>query len=654
MIIRINSSYKYIDYSNIKTIKGIITDIYVDDEKIDLIIKNDFNIKATYYYEELNNNFHLGDEVILYGDMSIPEVNTNFNLFNYNNYLKSKGIYYLFNIKKIEKINSNSNILFSIKNKVIELVKNNKAYNYLYTFILGDNRYLDEQVKSSYQYLGISHLFSISGMHISVLTGIILLFFKNIKIDENIRYYVCCIFIVFYMFLVNFCPSVLRSGIFFIMLSINKVFSFNIKSINLLLLTVSFIIFINPFLIYNTGFLFSSIITASLIIYSDIINKYDNGIYRLFSTSLISFLYSFPLSIYSYYQINILTILYNVFFVPVISMIIFPLALLSFIFPFISNIFIFLIHLLEFLVLKLSLIDSNIIFSKPNLFLILFYYLIISLVLYYKNKIIHFIFFIIILIHYNYNIIYQSTYFLSIDIGQGDCFLFHDVNKNILIDTGGNYDRDLGNDVIIPVLKSLGIKKLDLLILTHGDYDHMGEAINLVNNFKVEKVIFNCGVYNSLEKELIEVLDKKKIKYYSCIKELNINNNKLYFLNNKDYGNENDNSVVIYTEIMNNKFLLMGDASKKVEQDLIEKYNLFDIDLLKVGHHGSKTSSSIEFINEINPKYSLISVGKNNKFGHPNEEVLDVLEESKIYRTDIDGSVKLVFVDDNIYIDTSL
>ena len=105
---------------------------------------------------------------------------------------------------------------------------------------------------------------------------------------------------------------------------------------------------------------------------------------------------------------------------------------------------------------------------------------------------------------------------------------------------------------------------------------------------------------------------------------------------------------------MNNKFLLMGDASKKVEQDLIEKYNLFDIDLLKVGHHGSKTSSSIEFINEINPKYSLISVGKNNKFGHPNKEVLDNLSNSMIYRTDIVGSVKLVFVDDNIFIDTSL
>ena len=83
----------------------------------------------------------------------------------------------------------------------------------------------------------------------------------------------------------------------------------------------------------------------------------------------------------------------------------------------------------------------------------------------------------------------------------------------------------------------------------------MGESINLVNNFKVEKVIFNCGPYNDLEKELIKVLDKKKIPYYSCVKELNIDNNKLYFLNNKDYGNENDNSSVIYTKLNNHKFL---------------------------------------------------------------------------------------------------
>ena len=180
----------------------------------------------------------------------------------------------------------------------------------------------------------------------------------------------------------------------------------------------------------------------------------------------------------------------------------------------------------------------------------------------------------------------------------------------------------------------------------------MGEAINLVENFKVEKVIFNCGEFNELEQNLIKVLDRKKIPYYSCIKELNIDDNKLYFLNNKDYGNENDNSSVIYTELSNHKFLFMGDAGLRVEEDLIEKYNLQDIDVLKVGHHGSKTSSGKEFINEINPKYSIISVGKNNWYGHPNNSVLDNLEDSKIYRTDQDGSIIFKIKNNTLQIET--
>ena len=167
----------------------------------------------------------------------------------------------------------------------------------------------------------------------------------------------------------------------------------------------------------------------------------------------------------------------------------------------------------------------------------------------------------------------------------------------------------------------------------------MGEAINLVENFKVEKVIFNCGEYNDLEKELIKVLEKKKIPYYSCIKELNIDDNKFYFLNNIDYGNENNNSSVIYTELNNYKFLFMGDAGVELEEELIKKYNLQDIDVLKVEHHGSKTSSGKELIDEVNPKYSIISVGKNNRYGHPNDSVLGNLNNSKIYRTDQDGSI---------------
>jgi len=186
----------------------------------------------------------------------------------------------------------------------------------------------------------------------------------------------------------------------------------------------------------------------------------------------------------------------------------------------------------------------------------------------------------------------------------------------------------------------------------HGDYDHMGEAINLVENFKVEKVIFNCGEFNELERELIKVLDKKKIPYYNCIKELNIDDNKLYFLNNKDYGNENNNSSVIYTKVNNYKFMFMGDASSTTEKEILDKYNLPDIDVLKVGHHGSKTSSNKEFIDEINPKYSIISVGKNNRYGHPNKEVLNNLKDSKIYRTDEYGSVMFTIKNNKLNIET--
>ena len=110
-------------------------------------------------------------------------------------------------------------------------------------------------------------------------------------------------------------------------------------------------------------------------------------------------------------------------------------------------------------------------------------------------------------------------------------------------------------------------------------------------------------------------------------------------MNTKVYDNENDNSSVIYFDYKTYNFLFMGDASIKKEKDIILKYKLEYIDFLKVGHHGSNTSSSKEFINSINPKYSMISVGKNNQYGHPKASVLSILKNSKVYRTDVDGSI---------------
>ena len=268
-----------------------------------------------------------------------------------------------------------------------------------------------------------------------------------------------------------------------------------------------------------------------------------------------------------------------------------------------------------------------------------------------------YIFIILVMIihktYINLNPLLEVSY---LDIGQGDsAFIKLPYNKaNILIDTGGivNSAYSVADNRIVPYLKSIGISKINYLVLTHGDYDHMGEAINLVENFKVENVILNCGPYNDLEKELIKVLDKKKIKYYSCIKELNIDKNKLYFLQTKVYDNENDNSNVIYTKLNGYNFMFMGDASSTTEKEIIGTYNLPNIDVLKVGHHGSKTSSSKEFINEVSPKYSIISVGKNNRYGHPNKEVLANLENSKIYRTDKQGSIVFKIKNNKLKIET--
>ena len=158
----------------------------------------------------------------------------------------------------------------------------------------------------------------------------------------------------------------------------------------------------------------------------------------------------------------------------------------------------------------------------------------------------------------------------------------------------------------------------------------MGYSQDLIDNFKVDNIIINKGKVNYAE---------SKLEYEFIEEQYNIDNVHITSLNNIDYGNENDNSIVLYVIIDEYKFLFMGDAGIEVEEDLMKKYNLKDIDVLKVGHHGSKTSSSRLFIEYITPKYSIISVGENNKFGHPNDSVLETLNKSKVYRTDKHGTI---------------
>jgi len=640
----IKSEYKDSD----KNLYGTVMDYKKSKDKTTIWVKGKEKVLVN-YYSDINVSY--GDYIYVYGVFKKPKENGNFNLFNYKRYLLSNKINYVVTASKIIVIKKNDNVFYTLKNNLLRKIENaNKSKGYILAFLYADKSLIEKDVYTKYQKIGVSHLFAVSGMHVSLIS-IVLLKLLN-KIKERKRYIIVSIFLSIYLFLTNFTISMVRATFQFILFFINKSFKLNIDNSNLVLLLFSILVIINPYNIYNIGFLFSFIISFTLIRCSKLIK--GKFIIKSLKTSLISFFSSMPVLINNFFEVNFLGIILNIIYIPFVSYILFPLSLVTVLFPSLDNILYMFISYFE----KITDFFSNIKFlsfsiCKMNIFLIIMYYIIFIYILKRKKSLVYKIIIAIISLIFlinNGRIVNSEVSIL--DVGQGDSSLIRLKNKNILIDTGGNINYDISKNILIPYFKSVGIKKIDYLVLTHGDYDHMGEAINLVENFKVEKVIFNCGSYNDLENELIEVLDKKKIKYYSCIKELNIDNNKLHFLQTKEYDNENENSNVIYTELNGYKFVFMGDAGVEKEKDILEKYNVSKIDVLKIGHHGSKTSSDKNFIDEMNPKYSVISVGKNNRYGHPNKEVLNNLDNSKIYRTDQDGSIMFKIKNNKLKIET--
>ena len=634
---------------------GYITDYKIKKDKILIYIKGKENLIVSYKYKNKKDisNLAYGDYILVKGSFQKPDNNTNFNLFNYKKYLLSKKIKYIVQANEIKIIKKTNNIFYILKKRLLKRInKYKKSKSYLKAFIFGDKNDIDDDIYLKYQKMGINHLFSISGMHVSFFTIILLKLLSFLK--ENKKYILISIFLIIYLFLTNFTISMMRSCFSFILFFINKIFKLKIKNINLIIFLFSIFLIYNPYYLYNMGFIFSFSISFSLIKFNNLLKK-GNYIYKLLKISIISFLISVPILINSFFKINLLSIVFNIFYVPFVSFILFPMNILTIIFPFLDNLCFFIISFFENISSYLSNINvlSFSCAKIPIIIVILYYIFLYKLFNNINIKNITIItIFIIVFIFYKSVVFIPSVTFLNVK--QGDSIIIRTKNKNILIDTGGivsydkKYEYNLTNNTLVPYFQSEGIKQIDLMIITHGDRDHIGEAINLVNNFKVEKVIFNCGPHNNLEKELIKVLDKKKIKYYSCINQLD----NLYFLQTKEYNNENDNSNVIYTELNGYKFMFMGDASITTEKDILDKYNISNIDVLKVGHHGSKTSSSKDFINEVNPKYSVISVGKNNRYGHPNKEVLNNLENSKIYRTDKQGSVMFKIKNNKLKIET--
>ena len=647
LLININKKIDVPIFTN-NSYELIINDYKINDKMITIYFDN---IIGKYYVDndekvkEFKDNYSFGDKIYIEGEISVPNNNTIPNNFNYKDYLYHKYIYYIIKIDKIKIISKNDNIFLLIKNSIYKRIDTIKYNDYLYAFILGKSYYIDSEVLNNYKINGITHLFALSGLHVSMFSSIILFILKKIKLSEKLSYFITSLFLIFFAFIASFTPSIVRSVLFFILSSINNVYYLYIKPKYLLYIVFSILIFINPFYIYDTGFILSFCISFFILLFNEK-NKINNNLLSILVISILSTLSSLPIIINMSYEINILGFINNLFFIPYVTYIVFPLSIIVVFISKLSFILNFLIIIMEY-VSKVSsnILNVKLIFPKMSLFLIIIYYVLLILIVKKINlKKIFIIYLSFLYFRCNFD---KNNYVYFIDVGQGDSALIVTKNnKSVLIDTGGkvgsNYSLMKSN--VIPFFKSIGIRKLDYLFITHGDYDHAGYGIDLVNNFNVKNRFTNKGKYNSLEKKLnIKSFNNSYIK---------IDNVEIYSLNSKLYNNENSDSLVLLVIIDNYKLLFMGDASINTEKDIMNNYDIGDVFILKVGHHGSKTSSSEEFINSVNPKYSIISVGKNNKFGHPNKEVLDNLSNSKIYRTDIDGSIMFKIKKDKLRIET--
>lgn len=383
---------------------------------------------------------------------------------------------------------------------------------------------------------------------------------------------------------------------------------------------------LDPFMALQQGFLLGYGLSLLFPLASGTLNKYEGKKKKLASSLLVTF-FLFPVFINGN-AFHLFSPIYSLIFKPLTL----PYAFLAFL-SFIINIpFVSLLegysNLLYGLMNIFSYADIIIPLGNISGFIIYFYYLFFVVVLYfneigfpYPAHLTNRLFFLTILLRVYNPFAYLCTSITFINVGQGDSILIRDGFHSVLIDTGGNISFDMAEEVLIPYFRKIGLYHIDALITTHDDYDHSGAASSLMSSFYVDKWIDEAS------------------SFPLTIGNINLTNLNTY---SHDSDEENDNSLVLYTELMDEKWLFMGDAPSYIEEKIIEDNPSLDCDILKVGHHGSNTSTSIAFLDAVTPSEAIISCGKNNSYGHPHEEIVERLEKRKITvrRTDIEGSIE--------------
>lgn len=651
--------------------EGVLTQVVVEDYKyytdsIHYIVSYD---DKTYELYDNVGSIHLDIGNICSGNMhvTVPTEQRNFVKGNALESLKINelsGRIYM-NDAKVLKCEpgklSISQQLSSIRYAYMSKVLNASSYDYKYdllTLSVGNKNYISSDFFEALQKLGIYHLYVISGTHVAFLSAVIFGVLKYLRLPLNMIKIIIIISLILFLLLNFFSPSVLRAVVMGIML---LVFSFFKKKPYLAIISISAIvqILINPYVIYHAGFQLSYITTYFILLTRPLfINR--SSIIQLVLITVISELSTLVVVVIHFNEISISGLILNIIYVPVFSFIIFPSViifnlLILFDLPLVIN---------ELYNLLYSLMKSSIYFISDSfkhrisiknlsatatiILLFLTYRLTVNIILFNGKKVMFCIIIIIIVLTANHQYLNREFTLTMVDVGQGEAFLIQDHRnyKTVLIDTGGSYRHDegsikLSDKTLLPYLKEQGINFIDLIIISHLDLDHSGEIINILEKKEVENIIVNKKdiKFNEWAEELsfeqrLLIVDSGRFSNFSV--------GNIHFENLLREGvseNSNEQSIVLKAHLNDFSILFTGDIGLGTEEKLVSLYNLKS-DILKVGHHGSDTSSGKTFIENVSPGISLISAGVNNRYGHPHDSVLDTLRESRIIATNDKGMVE--------------
>lgn len=616
------------------------------------------NKKFLIYISKAENTFSYGDKIKVTATFNKPNKARNSGGFDYSVYLKSKKIYGSFKVEKILEVEKAKRVPFI--NKIQEHIKetfnkNLKNSPLAIGLLLGIRDNISEDVQDDFRNANLTHMLAISGAHFSYVILIVSFICKKLK-NKRFQQFILIGAIIFFMNLTGNTPSVVRAGIMSILLILSSI----LKRQNDIYTNISTSLLIqiinSPYVIFDVGLILSYSGVIGIVTFNKFFSKIIKN--KIICVTLSANSLLIPIMIYKYNTISFTFVISNVLASGLLGVII-MLELIACIIK-IKPIFVLLdisLSLLQKIANFCSKIPfSNVYVTTKTVFVVLAIYLIIFLVIKRKKKsipiIILFIFaFTCFARIYNYNTLEKDILQIKfIDVGQGDCTLLINKGKTLMIDTGGSTSSsyDVGENIVHKYLLYKGIDKIDYLMLSHFDADHCQGAIFLLKNMKVKNLIISIQPENSeFYEEITNICIQKNtnimyVKKGNKFKIANLDIEILHPNNNFIAENTlNNNALVCKINYYNFKMLFTGDIEKIAENQLLDEE--LSADLLKVGHHGSKTSTTQEFLNKVNPKIALIGVGENNKFGHPNDDVIKRLQDKgiKIFRTDLNGEINI-------------